>query len=201
MLFHNLVKDGSFQEHKGVVFNKSVGSLRPWPEIQTHITQDQTLPIPFPSRWKPSASTSSKRSNSSRTYVLIVEDIHFPPLNSLGTPQVVLVIKILPANARDVRDTGSIPGSGRSPRDGNGNLLQYSYLGNPMDRGAWWASIGLQRVGHDWVTEHTNSLESPHLRYNCYCSSSLGPTALYLQEQMREPVYEVCGAAKPFMKC
>ena len=39
-----------------------------------------------------------------------------------------------PANARDV---GSIPGSGRSPREGNGNPLQYSYLGNPMDRGAW----------------------------------------------------------------
>ena len=41
-----------------------------------------------------------------------------------------------PANAGGVRDAGSIPGSGRSPGEGNGNLLQYSYLGNPMDRGA-----------------------------------------------------------------
>ena len=52
--------------------------------------------------------------------------------------QVVLVVKNLPANAGDARDTGSIPGSGRSPRVGSGSpSLQYSCLGNPMDRGAW----------------------------------------------------------------
>ena len=39
------------------------------------------------------------------------------------------------------RYMGSIPGSGRSPGKGNGNLLQYSCLGNPMDRGAWWATV------------------------------------------------------------
>ena len=49
--------------------------------------------------------------------------------------QVVLVVKNLPANAGDARDTGSIPGSGRSPRVGNGNPLQYSCLENSMDRG------------------------------------------------------------------
>ena len=38
-------------------------------------------------------------------------------------------------------DQGSIPGSGRSPEEGNGNSLQYSCLENPMDRGAWWATI------------------------------------------------------------
>ena len=38
-------------------------------------------------------------------------------------------------------DTGSIPGSGRSLREGNGNALQYSCLGNPIDRGAWWATV------------------------------------------------------------
>ena len=42
-----------------------------------------------------------------------------------------------PANAGDVRDTGSIPGLGKSPGRGHGNPLQYSYLENPMDRGAW----------------------------------------------------------------
>ena len=52
--------------------------------------------------------------------------------------QVALVLKNLPANAGDVRDGGSIPGSGRSPGGGNDNPLQYSCLGNPMDRGAWW---------------------------------------------------------------
>ena len=49
-----------------------------------------------------------------------------------------LVVKNLPANAGD---TGLIPGSGRSPGEGNGNLLQYSCLGNPMERGAWRAAV------------------------------------------------------------
>ena len=52
-----------------------------------------------------------------------------------------LVVKNPPANAGDARDTGSIPGSGRSPRGGNDNPLQYSSLENPMDRGAWRATI------------------------------------------------------------
>ena len=46
-----------------------------------------------------------------------------------------------PPNAGDARDTGSIPGSGRPPRAGNGNPLQYSCLENSMDRGAWWATV------------------------------------------------------------
>ena len=46
-------------------------------------------------------------------------------------------VKNLPASAGDA---GSVPGSGRSPEERNGNPLQYSYLGNPMDRGAWWAT-------------------------------------------------------------
>ena len=49
--------------------------------------------------------------------------------------------KELPANAGDVRDSGLIPGLGRSPGEGNGNPLQYSCLENPMDRGAWWATV------------------------------------------------------------
>ena len=58
------------------------------------------------------------------------------------------------ASACNAGDLGSIPGSGRSPEEGNGNPLQYSCLENPMDRGAWWAiqSMGSQRVGHDWAT-------------------------------------------------
>ena len=53
----------------------------------------------------------------------------------------VLVVKNLPANAGDIRDTGSIPGSGRAPGGGHGNPLQYSCLENPMDRGAWQAMV------------------------------------------------------------
>ena len=55
--------------------------------------------------------------------------------------QVALLVENPPANARDVRDRGLIPGSGRSPGGGNGNPLQYSCLENPMDRGAWWAMV------------------------------------------------------------
>ena len=52
-----------------------------------------------------------------------------------------LVVKNLPAIVEELRDTGSIPGVGRSPRGGNGNPLQYSCLENPMDRGAWRATV------------------------------------------------------------
>ena len=53
-------------------------------------------------------------------------------------PKFAKVIKTPPANEGD---TGSIPGSGRSPGGENGNPLQYSYLGNPMDRGAWQVTV------------------------------------------------------------
>ena len=51
------------------------------------------------------------------------------------------MVKNLPANAGDVRDVGSIPGLGRFPGGGNGNLLQYPCLENPMNRGAWRAIV------------------------------------------------------------
>ena len=59
----------------------------------------------------------------------------------LRASQVVLMVKNPPANAGDIRDVGSISGLGRSPREGNGNPLQYSCLGNPMDRGTWWVTV------------------------------------------------------------
>ena len=74
-------------------------------------------------------------------------------MQSIGNSglQVVLVVKNLPVNAGDIREVGLIPGSGRSPGGGHGNALQYSFLENHMDRGAWKAiqSIGSQRVRHD----------------------------------------------------
>ena len=54
---------------------------------------------------------------------------------------IALVVKNLPANAWDTRDTSSMPGLGRSPGVGNGNPLQYSCLENSMGRGAWWATV------------------------------------------------------------
>jgi len=50
-------------------------------------------------------------------------------------------VKNPPASAGDAGEVGSIPGLGRSPGEGNGNPLQYSCLGNPMDRGEWQATV------------------------------------------------------------
>ena len=56
-------------------------------------------------------------------------------------------------------DPGLIPGSGRSPGEGNGNPLQYSCLGNPMDKGSWWATVHeLQRAGHNLASDNKHDL-------------------------------------------
>ena len=56
-------------------------------------------------------------------------------------PQATLMVKNLPGSAEDVRDLGSIPGSGRCPGGGHGSPLQYSCLEKPMDRGARWVTV------------------------------------------------------------
>ena len=58
----------------------------------------------------------------------------------LRASQVMLVVKNRPANTGDIRNVGSIPESGRSPGEGDSNPLQYSCLGNTVDRGAWQAT-------------------------------------------------------------
>ena len=68
--------------------------------------------------------------------------LRFYPTSKLNwASKVALVVKNLPADAGHVRDLGLIPGLGRSPGGGNGNPLQYSRLENPMDRGAWQATV------------------------------------------------------------
>ena len=57
------------------------------------------------------------------------------------------MVKNLCANAGEAGDSGSIPGSGRSPGGGHGNPLQYSCLENPMDRGDWWAIVHRVAMG------------------------------------------------------
>ena len=59
----------------------------------------------------------------------------------VGASQVALVVKNPPANAGDIRELGSVPGLGRFLGGGHGNPLQYSCLENPMDRGAWRATV------------------------------------------------------------
>ena len=58
-------------------------------------------------------------------------------------------VKNLSANVGDARDTGLISRLGRFPGVGNGNILRYSYLENPMDKGTWWATA--HRVAKSWM--------------------------------------------------
>ena len=84
------------------------------------------------------------------------------------------VVKNLPVKAGDTRDAGSIPGSGRSPEEGNGNSFQYFSLENSMDREAWWAtqSMGVMKASDS--TEHTHmQLVSQPSFLQTYPSSSL----------------------------
>ena len=60
----------------------------------------------------------------------------------------VLVIKNPPTNARDLKDSGSISRSGRSPEGEHGNPVQYSHQENPMDRGAWRATVNRFAKSH-----------------------------------------------------
>ena len=74
--------------------------------------------------------------------------------------RVVLVVKYSPANAGDIWDAGSIPGSGRLPGGGNGNPLQRSYLEDSIDRGAWRAIV--HRVTKSWT--QVNNRTHAHTR-------------------------------------
>ena len=72
------------------------------------------------------------------------------------------VVKNPSADVGDVRDMGSIPGSGRSPGGGHGNPLQYSCLENPMDRGAWRATVhgvAKSRTQLNWLSTHSSILQ------------------------------------------
>ena len=93
---------------------------------------------------------------------LVVVTYHFP-----GTASV----KNLPANAGDVRDTDLIPGSGRSPGEGNCNPLQYSCLDNPMDRGTWQATV--DKVTKSSVDRSLTGLTSRY-QQNYTLSGTLG---------------------------
>ena len=70
------------------------------------------------------------------------------------------LVKSLLANAGNIRDTGSIPGSGRSPGGGHGNPVQYPCLENPMDRGAWQATV--HRATKSWTRLKRLSMHSMH---------------------------------------
>ena len=99
------------------------------------------------------------------------------------------MVKNLSDNSGDIRDAGSIPGLGRCPGGGHGNPLQYSCLENPMDRGAWQATVHGIAKRHNWgdlASTHTaigflegewqsKNKESEHLCESC-CIQILGDT-------------------------
>ena len=72
---------------------------------------------------------------------------------ALRASQMAPVVKNPPANARDRREAGSVPGSGRSPGGGNGNPLQYSCLENLMDRGAWQVTAHGTAKSPTWLSD------------------------------------------------
>ena len=93
------------------------------------------------------------------------------------------MVKNLPANAEDVRDVDSIPGSGRSPGRGHSNALQYSCLENLMDRGAWWATVHRVAKSRTRLSMHagTNAVISLSLfpAPSLFLSPSFTPSLLH----------------------
>ena len=91
-----------------------------------------------------------------------------PVLESFLSPSLSIYIdtycgSVSKESACNEGDSGLIPASGRSPGEGNGNPLQHSCLENPMDRGAWWATVhGSEKVRHDWVTNRTHVRAHTH---------------------------------------
>ena len=80
--------------------------------------------------------------------------------------QVVLVVKNPLANAGDIRDLGLIPGSGRSLGEGNDNPLQYSCLENPVDGGAWRATV--HRVSKSQTRLKQINISHTNVKRHCY---------------------------------
>ena len=122
--------------------------------------------------------------------------------------QVVLVVKSPPAKVGDVRDSGLIPRSGRSPGGRHSNPLQYSCLENPMDRGAWWATAHWVTKGqtrlkqlskHTLVTITLNDFSSKALLF-----ISLSPLFLPLKEHWYLEdmhIFKGCAYAQHLSEC
>ena len=89
------------------------------------------------------------------------------------------------ANAGNVRNMGSIPGSGRSPEEGNGSPLQYSCLENPTDRGAWWATV--HGVAKSWTQLKRLSMHIAHTQSVLLIPSSGLQWASLMAQMVKNP--------------
>ena len=103
--------------------------------------EDQKSKLPSFSGWVRPVELDFDRKKNRLGSAELEESHFYQTYAQRRTSQVVIVVKNLPANAGDIRDAGSIPGLGRSPGGGQGNPFQYSCLKNPMDRGAWRATV------------------------------------------------------------
>ena len=91
------------------------------------------------------------------------------------------MVKTPPVNAGDVRDAGSIPGLERSPGGGHGNPLQYSCLENPMDRGAWQATVHwdhkeadmIEQLSHTYRYMHTHTYIHTHTHIHMHIYTNI----------------------------
>ena len=136
--------------------------IPPWGPILTASSNPNYLPetrLQTPSLLRVSLSTGEfwRDTNIQSQTLLGIKNAQ------LQTPraQVALMVKNLPANAGDIRDTGSIPGLGRYPGEGLGNLLQYSCLENSMDRGAWWPTVYGVAKSRTWLKRLSSALQTP----------------------------------------
>ena len=131
---HMCLPSGTFcsQNAKGGIIFQSHSSC--W-RLESRCGAEGSCPA-----WSREGVTMTLQSSVSRLAVL--RNLEIMLTRNYGrASQVGLVVKNLPANAREVRDAGSIPGSGRSPGGGHGNPLQHSCLENPMEREAWQATV------------------------------------------------------------
>ena len=124
-----------------------------------------------------SSEQASQETNCFRLGCLIwVERLGWP-VQMPWASQVTLVVKNPSASVGDIRDTGLIPGWGRSPGGGHGNPLQYSCLENPMDRGAWWATIHEVAKSQTQLSTHTPPVSTPRAKGAPACESGHLPAA------------------------
>ena len=119
-------------------------------------------------------------------YIFICVFVHCLSPSSGGASQVALVVKNPPASAGDARDEGLIPGSGRSPGEGHREPLQYSYLENPIDGGAWRVTKSWTQLKRPSMHTHTLSLRARSFFAGSLQSTALGRDSMSICARMNE---------------